>query len=1044
MSVMSVKTTTAKLSAALLLGAATSVLSHAAMAQEPDDIIVVTSQRQEQSLQDVPISVTALGSADLQDRQIEGFTDIQFNTPNLSFTKSQFTSSVISIRGVSQLAVASTSTDSISIHQNDIPQSSSRLFETEFYDVERVEILRGPQGTLFGRNATGGVLNVITAKASPDEVTAAAELQYGTFDHIKATGHINMPVSDTLAVRVAGAIIQRDGFTENVATGNRIDDRDVYSVRGSVRWYPTDNTTIDVAASYFKEDDNRTSFQKVRCNSHPVLGCATGLVGTPGFETLGFDQPNINGTISTIASAQSLGAIGNRLGRQIGASFGQQVAQQQLGLNLITAADVPNIIASTSASFGAALANTFAGYGLFSPVDLMGNPIDYAALQGLTQPTDLRQVALDTDPRYVSDELFISFNLAHDFENFSVKLNGGYGDTSVNSIRDTDGGVGPAFAVPDFSMLPHPSTVLAGLSTSGGGVPVMFPSPVLPSNSGLPAFYANGLPTSQVGSEGGVITGEVFSRSNNISGVEQSIGATKYYTFEGIVASNFDSPFNFLLGANYLRDKSTDGADFNVSLNTLDYFGVVGGTLVAHTLAAAGELPADFINPAGVFSFYSPTFNNNSVDSTLRSVSVFGEAYWDVTDTLKVTVGARYNNDKISTFDRNSFLASFNAFLAGAPIAPALPIGTTPGALQAILDSAPTMEGTTGAVSDFALTDLTFDAVTGRAVVQWEFSPGQNFYVSYSRGFKPGGVNPPSTGSLVFNETFEDESINAYEVGAKLILLDGVLRANLAGFYYDYSNLQVTNIIGLTSVIDNVDAKMYGVEGEFVIQPTDFMRFNVTASWLDTEFGEAFIIDPANPAGFQDVDVYRDVIQGIACVVDNNGLPSLVGQTVPGFGVVTPFVPLCSTLGTIVDGVNATLPMGAPQYEFSASGLPVNLDGNELPQAPEYTLAVGGEVDFRIGDNLIFTPRFDYYRQGSFYSGQFNRAADFVDEYGHLNLQATLAPEEGNWYFRLFAQNVTNNDAVTGQFTGAQAQGTFINQFILEPRRWGGAFGFRF
>jgi len=437
-----------KFAARLLSGAAVgAVMATGALAQVGDEV-VVTSQRTEQSLADVPIAVTALGAEALQDRQIEGFTDIQYNTPNLSFSKNQFTSSTITLRGIAQLATASTSTDSISIHQNDIAQTSSRLFETEFYDVERIEVLRGPQGTLFGRNATGGVINVITANPDPDDVSAAAEAQYGNYNHIKVNGHLNYPINDSLAVRVAGAVLERDGYTENLATGNDIDDRSLYSVRGSLRWYPGENTTVDISASYFEEDDRRSSYQKVRCNSHPILGCATGLVGTPGFETLGFDQAAISGTVAGIASAQNFGAF--------------------------------------AAAVDPALAPLFAQFGLFSLVDGAGVPIDYAALQGLTQPTDLRQVAFDLDPRYRADEFFASANIKHDFENFSVKINAGYGDTSVNSIRDADGGVGPSFAVPNFALLP---SIPAALSAPGA----------VPNQPGLAGFFANGLPTSEFG-----------------------------------------------------------------------------------------------------------------------------------------------------------------------------------------------------------------------------------------------------------------------------------------------------------------------------------------------------------------------------------------------------------------------------------------------------------------------------------------------------------------------------------------------------------------
>ena len=993
----------ATIAARLLGGAAAGAVAAGAALAQPTDEIVVTSQRQEQSLQDVPIAVTALSGADLQERQIEGFSDIQFNTPNLTFTKNQFTSSTITVRGIAQLATASTSTASVSIHQNDVPQLASRIFETEFYDIERIEILRGPQGTLFGRNATGGVLNVITAKADPDEVSASAEAQYGSYDHIQIKGHLNLPITDSLAVRFAGTHIKRDGYTQNVTTGSDIDDRDLFSVRGAVRWYPTESTTVDAAVSYFREDDNRTSFQKVRCNAHPILGCATGLVGTPGFETLGFDQTNPSGTIASIASTGAFQAIGGLLGQQLEAG-------------------------GAPAGTATALAGLFAQHGLFP------TGANLSALQGLTQPTDLRQVAYDFDPQYFADEFFVSFNLKHDFENFSFRLNGGYGDTNVNSIRDTDGGLGPTLTLPNFLLLPN-----AGFALSGGMAPIA-------NQPALAAFFAGGLPTSVQSSNSGVISGTNITRGNRLFGVEQSVGDSRYYSIEGIVSSDFEGPVNFLAGVNYINDTSEGGADFNVSLNALDYFAVTAGTLVAQTLGAVGQLPPQFADPTVAYSFFTPTFVNDSLDSQLKSISAFGEVYVDITDTLKFTGGVRYNNDDISTFDRNPFLSSFTAFLGGAPVLPVVPVGTTEAQLLALLDSDPRSAGTPGAAADFALTDLSFDAFTGRAVLQWEPVPGQNLYASWSRGFKPGGVNPASTGDLDFPETFDSETINAYEIGAKLVGFDGRLRANLSGFYYDYSGLQVTNIIGLTAVNVNSDATIYGLEGEFLISPTDDFRINIVASWLQTEFDDILVVDPANPAGFQSgVDVYKELLTATACVVDNNGLPSLIGQVVPGLGTLTPFVPQCSNLQDIVDfaNTNPMLPPGV-QYEFFLGGIPVDIGGNRLPQSPEYSFAVGAEHDFRFGDNMIATPRIDYYYQGDFYASQFNRVVDLVEGYGNLNLGLTVGPEEGRWYLRLFAQNVLDSDQISGQFTGSQGQGTFVNQTILEPRRYGGAIGFRF
>lgn len=129
----------------LLCGAAVCAISATgAFAQSIDDEIVVTAQRQEQSVQDVPIAVSAFSGDDLAARQLESFQDIQFNIPNFAFSRTQFTGSSISIRGVGALAVGATTEPSTSIHLNEFYVNAPRLFETEFFDIERLEILRGP------------------------------------------------------------------------------------------------------------------------------------------------------------------------------------------------------------------------------------------------------------------------------------------------------------------------------------------------------------------------------------------------------------------------------------------------------------------------------------------------------------------------------------------------------------------------------------------------------------------------------------------------------------------------------------------------------------------------------------------------------------------------------------------------------------------------------------------------------------------------------------------------------------------------------------
>ena len=144
--------------------------------------IVVTAQRQSERLQDVPIAVSAFSGEALQKQQIANASDLQLSLPNITFTKTNFTASSFTIRGIGDLCVGASCDSATGIHVNDMPLLSTRLFETEYFDLERVEVLRGPQGTLFGRNATSGVVNFITAKPDLTAFGASGSFEYGNYE----------------------------------------------------------------------------------------------------------------------------------------------------------------------------------------------------------------------------------------------------------------------------------------------------------------------------------------------------------------------------------------------------------------------------------------------------------------------------------------------------------------------------------------------------------------------------------------------------------------------------------------------------------------------------------------------------------------------------------------------------------------------------------------------------------------------------------------------------------------------------------------------
>ena len=170
--------------------------------------VVVTSSKIKGDIQTVPIAITALSQEQLTSRQIAGGPDLVKEVPNLTFSKTNFTGYNIEIRGIGTQAISVTTDPAVAVAFNDIPFIRNHFFEQEFYDVSQVEVLRGPQGTLYGRNATAGVVNVISAKPT-DQFEAMASADIGNYHNRRFEGMMNIPiVDDRLDLRVGGGVDQ--------------------------------------------------------------------------------------------------------------------------------------------------------------------------------------------------------------------------------------------------------------------------------------------------------------------------------------------------------------------------------------------------------------------------------------------------------------------------------------------------------------------------------------------------------------------------------------------------------------------------------------------------------------------------------------------------------------------------------------------------------------------------------------------------------------------------------------------------------------------
>ncbi len=267
-----------------------------------ETVTVTSSKLGGADVQSVPIAITALSQEQLTATQTNGGPDLVKQVPNLTFTKTNFTGYSINIRGIGTQAISVTTDPAVAVAFNDTPFIRNHFFEQEFFDVAQVEVLRGPQGTLYGRNATAGVVNLISAKPT-DQFEAMASGELGNYHQKRFEAMINIPlVDDRLDVRLAGEWTKRQGYSFNETTDQRTDGRDLWSGRLSIGWKPFEKLQTNFIWEHFSEDDDRIRSSKQLCKRAPIPDNIGGIplsqlnfLGQPAQGTGGIFQENTDG-----------------------------------------------------------------------------------------------------------------------------------------------------------------------------------------------------------------------------------------------------------------------------------------------------------------------------------------------------------------------------------------------------------------------------------------------------------------------------------------------------------------------------------------------------------------------------------------------------------------------------------------------------------------------------------------------------------------------------------------------------------------------------
>ncbi len=1001
--------------------------------------IIVTGQKREERIQDVPIAISAFSADDLKAQKIEGGFDLLKAIPNVSFSKTNFTGYNFQIRGIGTQAVSATTDPAVAVSFNSTTLITNRLFEQEYLDVQRVEVLRGPQGTLYGRNATAGVINVIPEAPKIGASESSFKYEAGNYGASRFTAMINQPLGEDLAVRGAFASTKRNGFVTNEFDGSSIDGRDLSTGRVTLGWQPSADFRANFSWEHFSESDDRLRSVKNLC--HRDNG--PNQIGDLDVETL--KQPQ------TVRRVVEQGCLPGSL-----YDSGAYETPNGDAYPFVTTGRVNNSITYYIPA-GSISTAIFGGTTLLSNVDVFANA---------TQSHDLRSVYSPIKPQYRANADLYDLSFHYQWTDaLSLTSHTVYNDDKLFSTQDYT----------RFEASP-------GLFNDISG-PTMQPQ------------FQNFAP-------GGVFCDPQLGCSDSFRAQDISQSHSTQFNQQFELASSFDGPVNFSLGVNYTHFKTkADYFFFSNVLTALAQTPPFDGPRHPCTTQGIGciSIQQDGLNETAA-NPYGHNFFLSSNPYELNSAGIFGETYWQATDTIKFTAGLRMTWDRkvFTPIPSQTLLADYReASLGGTLPSTDDPEGgadtcTNLANLCGILGNAP------GGVGYPANPDIvqTWRAPTGRLVVDWTpdlpFTDETMVYASYSRGYKGGGANPPSIAPPAGNfiktaqgavapPTFKAEYVNAYEIGTKNTLLNGSMMLNASAFLYDYKNYQVSKIVDRSAVNENFDATIFGAELEALFAPTLDWNVNAAIGYLHTRIanGEKSIdlmdrtqggnqfyitgvqnpnydpnaapVDRADyvagvnaPAGQQFL-AFDDwvVIKPSATQASNCVAPAdLVAQqlssnqynsTDPN-SVLTGANNFCaggSLLGDNTAPYGYSAVVGAPN---GGAGFASDIGGNQLPNSPHFTVSLGTQYTFHLPMAWDLTGRADWYWQDKSYARVYNTEYDRLRAWTNTNF--SIWAEKADWGLRIeaYVKNAFDKSPITGAFLNSDDTGLTTNVFTLDPR----------
>ena len=938
------------------------------------DEIVVTAQKREQSVQDVPIAVTALSSEALQSRQIEGGSELLRAVPNVTFSKANFSMYNFSIRGIGTKAVSASSDPAVAVSFNNTPLIRNRLFEQEYLDVDRVEVLRGPQGTLYGRNATGGVVNMFPQLPRfASEGFVAGE--FGNYDSRRAQAMVNVPLGDAFALRGALAFTKRDGFDYNSFNDTHVNDRDLFTTRLSARWAPTARFRANAIWEHFEEDDNRSRTGKQLCTTDPgptQVGSAT--IATPYTQ----DQLSQGCLPGSLYSDAAYGAPN-------GGSFG------------------PVRLLGTGPSIGLDLN--------FQPVTLI--PLGFDPYEGVVQSRNLREIATNYDPVFRAQNDLVQVNLEFDLADaLTLYSQTAYAKDDYYASQDYARYVSnPAFVdsnnVFDFFGGPTPST-----ATPGG----VYTDPQLgPSDRILSADISR--------SDSRQWYQEFRLQSDNAGRFNFSLGANyldfksqdDYFVFNNtfsLIAEYFYN-FDFLPNGGYGTRPCDDTQPFEcvyVDPNPLGEINEEGHNYfrsknVIHTRS---------------WAVFGEGYWDLSPELRLTTGLRYTEDRKDTTPyPSQLLLGANLNGDPgLATggYVRQGYYALPDIEQKWEALTGRVVLDWTPDLAftDDTLVYTSLSRGYKGGGTNPPRLDL------NPTVVQYQ-PLASTFEPEYVNALEIGTKNTLLDGKLRLNGAAFYYDYKDYQVSQIVdrISLNENFDARIWGLefetvYKPTPNFQIDANVGYL--------KTRVADGEGSVDVMNRTQGN--ADWITLR---PWIQVPSNCIAPRDL-VEQILNSPFGPEIAVFSLSALCAGS-SRFGTFNPdlasSLPFWQFYGFTYDPLTEA-PNGGRGFE-------ADLGGNELPNSPRWTANIGAQYSWFLGD-WDLTVRGDYYRQAESYFRVYNTEYDRLKGWDNLNLSVSLRDAQRGLTLQAYVKNVFDDAPIVDAFTNSDDTGLTTNVFTLDPR----------